>query len=235
MVQEVQSLNKKIESINVQRTKAEAKVEMLRKQLAQEVVEYKKTYRVDLSDSSFAKLSGKVKAELSKVSDEIKAEFELKQKVVQAIDEGRYEDAYKLLGIEVEQQVEVSEKISETVVTPTDEIEIGADFGIDLGDDIEVEDKGNDDIKITLDDDDEIEIPIVEDDDDEVDGGVMLDDIGKSSGTGKKPISMKGQGALDAVESIEVVDDEDEISIPDMGDNDWGFGDILSGTQFDTN
>lgn len=36
MVQEVQVLNKKIENINLQRTKAEAKVDMLKKQLLNE-------------------------------------------------------------------------------------------------------------------------------------------------------------------------------------------------------
>lgn len=88
MVQEVQVLNKKIENINLQRTKAEAKVDMLKKQLLNELASYREVYGVDLGDKNFSKLSGKVKSELAVVTGQIKEEYDLKCKVVDAIEKG---------------------------------------------------------------------------------------------------------------------------------------------------
>lgn len=212
MVQEVQLLNKKIENINVQRTKAEARVEMLKKQLTQGISEYKKTYGVDLSDKSFPKLSGKVTAELSKVSGDIKAEYELKEKVVNAIEEGRYDDAYKLLGIEsdsadeIEDVAEVTEVVQEEVAVEEDDVEL--DFG-DEEEDMSVEDE------------------------EEINFGVVLDEEEvEEEAVSTEDTVIKGQGALEAVMEMTVEDDEDEIGIPSMEDDDFGFGGILQGSKF---
>lgn len=224
MVQEVQVLNKKIENINVQRTKAEAKVDMLKKQLMSEIGAYKKTYGVDLSDKNFAKLSGKVKAELSLVSESIKAEFELKEKVVEAIEQGNYEEAYKLLGIKVDtddNEVSVEESVSIGNVSDSD---FDSEDSIDLDFGVEEEDDGNSAGKSFLDavNQAQNEPPMSVVDDLQVEDEEELE----------KPTSVKGESALDAVGSMEV-EDSDSSDIPDMGDEDWGFGDILSGTQFE--
>ena len=223
MVQEVQLLNKKIENINTQRTKAEARVEMLKKQLIQGIMSYNSTYGVDLNDKSFPKLSGKVTAELSKISDEIKAEYELKRKVVIAIEEGRYEDAYKLLGITNEDELsdDTADVDVEESIVPDVDVSSEDDFDIDLG----VED-GEDTVDVssfnlTVEDDEDSN----ESDDDDMTFGVVLDE--EEEQVSVKP-EIDGQGALDAVMTVE--DDDDEV--PSMDDMDFGFGDILSGTKF---
>lgn len=224
MVQEVQLLNKKIENINIQRTKAEARVEMLKKQLIQGIMSYNSTYGVDLNDKSFPKLSGKVTAELSKVSSEIKAEYELKEKVVKAIEDGSYEEAYKLLGIknEVESFEDVETVVNENVDSVPNST-LGEDsFDIDLG----VEDEGEEldagSFNFTVEED---ETESNNSEDEEMSFGVVLDE--EVTITEKPEIG--GQGAIDAVMTVE---DDDDDEIPSMDDMDFGFGDILSGTKF---
>ena len=224
MVQEVQMLNKKIENINIQRTKAEARVEMLKKQLTQGVAEYKKTYGVDLSDKSFPKLSGKVTAELSKVSGDIKAEYELKSKVVKAIEEGNYEEAYKLLGIEVESAEEVEEVIEVAQATQTEADEIDLDLGIEGEETSEAQEEV--DMSVEEDDGDfNFGVVLDEEEEEEVEETVEAPKVEEETG-------IKGQGALEAVMEMTVEDDDDDISIPSMEDDDFGFGDILNGTKF---
>lgn len=214
MVQEVQALNKRIEAINVQKTKAEAKAEMLKKQLVTAIGSYKATYGVDLSDKSFAKLSGKVKAELNKVSSTLQEEYELKEKVVSAIEEGRYDDAYALLGIEREVE-EVSEGVLE-------------------GGTAEISNEGTDDGTAESTDEGMIDfdVPAVEDTEDDFDFGdieVETEEEVKVSDT-KKSSEVKGESVAEAVESMDLTVEDDDI--PDV-DTDFGFGDMLSGTQFE--
>lgn len=251
MVQEVQSLNKRIENINVQRTKAEAKVDMLKKQLLSEISAYKTAYGVDLSDKNFAKLSGKVKAELSMVTETIKSEYELKEKVVTAIESGNYDEAYRLLGIEPENSEsgadsgeDVAVKNEAVSVKPKEaemEMEMEMDFGVEEEEPLKpVKNQGNvllinngeiPKSKATIDESKFGDL-VVEDEEEEssISGGVMLDEgvKPKPKGTG-----VKGEGALDAVDSMGVEDDGD--GIPMMDDETWGFGDILSGSQFQNN
>lgn len=238
MVQEVQVLNKKIENINLQRTKAEAKVDMLKKQLLNELASYKEAYGVDLGDKNFSKLSGKVKSELAVVTGQIKEEYDLKCKVVDAIEKGSYEEAYKLLGVETEEAEEPEEEFStdvnpskvvsiEDVLTP---VKVSAEDAIDnqtvsggvmLDDSDEVSsDDSEDDLDFGLDDG----IKVKEDKGEATSGGIVLDDdlVVEDEDFPERPF--KGQSAVDAVKSVG--------EVPSMDDDDWGFGDILQGSQF---
>lgn len=259
MVQEVQVLNKKIESINVQRTKAEAKVDMLKKQLMNELASYKNTYGVDLSDKNFSKLSGKVKSELAVVTDQIKGEYDLKCKVVDAIDKGDYETAYKLLGVETEEEVEeepikgistdvdpgkvisIEEAIKPVVASfdddainnqqvttgvmldSEDDFDIGSESGAESG-----ADDSDEYINFGFDDEEEPKKPAKKEDKGEaISGGIVLDDdlVVEDEDTPERPF--KGQSAVEAVSSV-----GDDDGIPSMDDDDWGFGNILQGSQF---
>lgn len=216
MVQEVQALNKRIEAINVQRTKAEAKVEMLKKQLVAAIGKYNETYGVNLGDKSFAKLSGKVKAELEKVSGALQVEFELKEKVVSAIENQQYDEAYRLLGVVPESdgmeeasveddgsEVTLDAQQKETSIVEASTEEGYVNFGdIDFG---------------------------FEDDEDADEAGVVEEEPNASSGSSQTE-KVKGESAVDAVESMDMVVEEDEIPNVDM---DFGFGDMLSGTKFE--
>lgn len=230
MVQEVQVLNKKIENINLQRTKAEAKVDMLKKQLLNELASYKEAYGVDLGDKNFSKLSGKVKSELAVVTGQIKEEYDLKCRVVDAIEKGSYEEAYKLLGVETEEAEEPEEEFStdvdpgkvvsiEDVLTP---VKVSAEDAIDnqtVSGGVMLDDS-EDDLDFGLDDD----IKVKEDKGEATSGGIVLDDdlVVEDEDVPERPF--KGQSAVDAVKSVG--------EVPSMDDDDWGFGDILQGSQF---
>lgn len=211
MVQKVQALNKRIEAINTKRTRAEAQVEMLKKQLSQDIKAYKEAHGIDLMDANFGKLCAKVKVELEKVEGEIKAEYELKEKVVRAIENSEYDEAYRLLGIE-----RVSEEVVEEV---TGKEEDDAGWG-----DVDV---------VGLDDEDgvKIEEEVEVEEDVSIEEGTFLDVEEEKP----KKKEVKGTSALDAVSSIEieVEDDDEEIQVPTLEDEDWGFGDMLSGTKFE--
>lgn len=101
-VKEVQSLNKRIEKINTERTRVETRTEMLKNQLLADINAYKEQFGVDLYDKDFNKLRELVKAESEKVMNEVSKEYELKEKVVSLIEEGSIEEANKLLNIGVE-------------------------------------------------------------------------------------------------------------------------------------
>lgn len=223
MVQEVQALNKRIEAINVQKTKAEAKAEMLKKQLVAAIGSYKATYGVDLSDKSFAKLSGKVKAELNKVSSTLQEEYELKEKVVSAIEEGRYDDAYALLGIEREvEEVQEEETLAEGTEVTSERVLDDVTEGATEGGTGESINGGAIDF----------DVPAVEDTEDDFDFGdieVETEEEVKVSDT-KKSSGVKGESVAEAVESMDLTVEDDDI--PDV-DTDFGFGDMLSGTQFE--
>lgn len=105
-VKEVQSLNKRIEKINTERTRVETRTEMLKNQLLADINAYKEQFGVDLYDKNFNKLRELVKAESEKVMNEVSKEYELKEKVVSLIEEGDIEEANKLLNIGVEVEVE---------------------------------------------------------------------------------------------------------------------------------
>lgn len=216
MVQEVQALNKRIEAINVQKTRAEAKTEMLKKQLVSAIDAYEKTYGVVLKDKSFAKLSGKVKAELGKVSGALQSEYDLKEKVVTAIENQQYEAAYRLLGVEPE-----AEETAEEIEGSTEDVaEVGINFEedteevngtpLDVDDNAVEDDMDFGDIALDVEDEEVEEEPVKE-----------------SKPKGK----VKGESAVEAAESMDMsVEEDDELPNVDM---DFGFGDMLSGTKFE--
>lgn len=235
MVQEVQVLNKKIENINLQRTKAEAKVDMLKKQLLNELASYKEAYGVDLGDKNFSKLSGKVKSELAVVTGQIKEEYDLKCRVVDAIEKGNYEEANKLLGVETEEVEETEEDFS-TDVDPSKIVSIEdalnpikVSFDDDAINNQTVSggvmlDESDDDSQTDFDFGIEEPVKVKESNGEATSGGIVLDDdlVVEDEDTPERPF--KGQSAVDAVKSVD--------DVPSMDDDDWGFGDILQGSQF---
>lgn len=229
MVQEVQVLNKKIENINLQRTKAEAKVDMLKKQLLNELASYKEAYGVDLGDKNFSKLSGKVKSELAVVTGQIKEEYDLKCRVVDAIEKGNYEEASKLLGVETEEAEETDVDPSKVVSIEDALNPIKVSFDDDVINNQTVSgcvmlDESDDDSQTDFDFGIEEPVKVKESKGEATSGGIVLDDglVVEDEDTPERPF--KGQSAVDAVKSVD--------DVPSMDDDDWGFGDILQGSQF---
>lgn len=248
-VKELEKLNKRIENINKEYTKKKTQQDMLKERLSKEIAAYKKEYNVSLEGKSIAETKKKIIAEHKKLVSEVESEYSLKLQVVQAIEEGDYDEAAKLLGIEPEvEEVEedeepVEEEVEDDEATATEDIEVDEDddeeidFGIDEDDEEEEEESfGSDEAEV----EDEGFNMEVEDEDSEVEE-VSAADFMKAAGIkkpepDKKSTEVKGSAPKDAFADMpdveedifgdmEVEDDDDEV--------DFGFGDMLSGTKFE--
>ena len=208
---DVQSLNSRIETINTNRTKAKTQQEMLQQRLEEELDNYKSQFGVDLKKDSLAQTKVLINAEVKKVVDEVQKEYELKEKVVSAIESGDYEEAYKLLGIkqEVEEEV-VEEPIEEVVevekkptkVEPEVENPVISDFGMES---LDLDDVDEPDMDMGIEED--VELP-------------------KST---KKEVPKGTSSIEDAFSGMEVEDDD----LPGLDDSDFGFKDELMGSKFE--
>lgn len=121
-VNEVERLNEKIEGLNTTRTKTETRKEMLTQSLEKELKEYADLYGVNLQGNKFSQTYRNIQEEAKKVSEQIKEEYELKLKVVSAIESGDIDEANKLLGIE-DKSEEVEEEVEEGLQGTSEESE----------------------------------------------------------------------------------------------------------------
>lgn len=241
---EVQNLNKKIEAINTAKTRAEAKVDMLKKTLSEQVSAYEKEYGVSLSGVSLGDIQLKVDAELKSVSAELEKEYSLKLKVVEAIERGDYDTANELMGVKPEADAELSNVVEEpieevTEVKPTEEtiskesVTVGAD-DFDFGfDEDESESKSEpkeswvniaDGVSDLLEDDSESdEIEIGDSSESSVSGADFLSSVANSIGNATESKVESAEDNSSDFGGFVVEDDEEE---------DYGFGELLSGSKF---
>lgn len=130
-VKDVQSLNKRIEKINTEKTRVETRSQMLKDQILTDIKAYKDKFGVDLHANSFAEIKKLISAEAKKVASEVSEEYELKEKVVGCIERGDIDEANKLLGITEESPEEQEEQVEEEETYEslnTDDIEEEEDF-----------------------------------------------------------------------------------------------------------
>lgn len=215
---EIKVLNDKIERIQVQRTKAETKREVLMSRLESEISKYEKEYGVSLKGDTLKDTIKAISVEQKKVSKGIEEEYNLKSKVVSAIESGNIEEANTLLGIETPindfdvEDIEDTEDLDE--VSPVED---------DTKDVPEEEDNfGIDEDEFSLDDDDA--------EDEDVFG---LSEAGEeSSEKVKTPI---GSSVDDTVKELDNDDDDEDIysGLDNVDFDDFGFGSILNGTELD--
>lgn len=198
---QVKVLNERIEAINTQKTREESKREVLLQNLKKSVEAYESSYGVSLKDKSLSKMSNNIENEMSKVSSEITKEYELKEAVVSAIENGDMEEANRLLGItatkepeEVEDEV-IDEEPEETI---NEEVNSSEDSSEDW--DLEVEDETPEQVDVPEDDSDDWDLEVDDDN--------------------------------DTKESDEEPDEEVSDMLGDV-DDDFGFGDLLSGSRLD--
>lgn len=255
-IKEVESLNKRIEKINQDYTKKKTQQDMLYERLNKEIKAYRDEFEVDLSGKNLAEIKSKIKAEHKKVVSTVEKAYAEKLRIVSAIEEGDYEEAAALLGIVAEtvdseeSEEEITESENETQETDVDVMSISFDdseeteseedmFGFGS---IDEEDSAKEEISATEDDtgevedneDDEVTIPGIDDDDDVEDVGIggFLD-------------ALKGSTVEEAIQDVEsssesTQESNEEVSFggftvddsEDEGEEDFGFGDLLSGTKF---
>lgn len=120
-VKDVQSLNKRIEKINTEKTRVETRSQMLKDQILSDIKAYKDKFGVDLGAESFSEIKKLIAKEAKKVASEVSDEYELKEKVVSCIEQGDIDGANKLLGI-----VDTTEDASEEPLEKED-VEVEAE------------------------------------------------------------------------------------------------------------
>lgn len=215
---EIKVLNDKIERIQVQRTKAETKREVLMSRLESEISKYEKEYGVSLKGDTLKDTIKAISVEQKKVSKGIEEEYNLKSKVVSAIESGNIEEANTLLGIETPindfdvEDIEDTEDLDE--VSPVED---------DTKDVPEEEDNfGIDEDEFSLDDDDA--------EDEDVFGLSEAEE--ESSEKVKTPI---GSSVDDTVKELDNDDDDEDIysGLDNVDFDDFGFGSILNDTELD--
>ncbi len=278
-VEKVQALNKSIEQINNKRTKESVRLDLLKRQLESDIAEYKAKYGKDLQGDSLKATRKNVTDELEAISSKLKAEYELKFKVVQAIEAGNFQEAYALLGVE-DPSAEEDETPPVGTMTPVSEDGLhGLDEDVieeeseDLEYSVEEEEYEEESEEYYVEgdkyEDDESEGVYLEDGDDEDVGeessfadfeeekedeeleynaeeassnaAKFLSAVQSSSQQAKKPAKsgnatkVKGTSVAAAVESVDnplaLPEDADEDDT-DLEDEDFGFGDIISGSKF---
>lgn len=215
---EIKVLNDKIERIQVQRTKAETKREVLMSRLESEISKYEKEYGVSLKGDTLKDTIKAISVEQKKVSKGIEEEYNLKLKVVSAIESGNIEEANTLLGIETPindfdvEDIEDTEDLDE--VSPVE----------DATKDVPEEDDnfGIDEDEFSLEDDDT--------EDEDVFGLSEAEE--ESSEKVKTPI---GSSVDDTVKELDNDDDDEDIysGLDNVDFDDFGFGSILNGTELD--
>ncbi len=253
----VKELNARIEEIRDQRTRAETRKETLLGQLKGQIKEYEKLYGIKLSGEGYSGVEKAISGEMDRVSKEIQKEYDLKVSVVEAIDSGNIDEAFRLLGMEN------PNKASE------EDVEDGVD-GEGNSDGVELVDDGEEDQPT----DDEYEEDVAKMG--KKSGGKQSGRQGKQSGKqskqGTNSVSLNAQSAEEVFDEFNGDDDEDfglegfEFDDPDdedtddyagpsgktakstgnassdLGgfgiefdddDDDFGFGDILSGSKFE--
>lgn len=215
---EIKVLNDKIERIQVQRTKAETKREVLMSRLESEISKYEKEYGVSLKGDTLKDTIKAISVEQKKVSKGIEEEYNLKSKVVSAIESGNIEEANTLLGIETPINDFDVEGIEDT--EDLDEVSPVEDDAKDVPE--EEDNSGIDEDEFSLDDDDA--------EDEDVFGLSEAEE--EPSEKVKTPI---GSSVDDTVKELDNDDDDEDIysGLDNADFDDFGFGSILNGTELD--
>ena len=228
LLEEVEKLNKEIEKLMTEKTKADAQKEVWKAKLKESMTEYKKVYGVDLMSDSISSTKLNLEAEYKKVESEIKEEYEKAQTVVELINEGKINEARQVMGLVQEEGVaeeQVEEKAEEAVETKSEPELQGATEVYE-----ELENADDDDFFGKIDDSDLEEEEEKEEEKEEVHEQQEVREEPKQEGA--KPF-----------QSISFDDDDDDDFVVqnseehtgdfDANDDFGGFGGILKGSKFD--
>lgn len=238
-VSDIKALNEKIEVINKKADRAKSQSEVFLSKLNKELAEYEKKYGVKLSGDTLDETMKLIEQESKKVSERIQAEYELKVKVVTAIDRGNIAEADKLLGhveeepksnsvgtskviedkpvkrVEVTNSYSAVSKSSSPVIVSDDAIKgVTAKRGTVIDEDTTDVSPSNISVSakgMMLDE---------EDDEDEFDFGAVVKKKELNSINSNKNI----KDVFSGLEADEGDEDDD--------DDDFGFGELLKGSKF---
>lgn len=234
---DVQLLNGQIENIHTEKTKAETKQEMLKKQLTEELESYKTQFGVDLQGKSISETKALIEAEVKKVTTEVEKEYNLKVKVVDAINRNDFDEAYRLLGIQVEseepvkEQVKVEEEVKEEEETSLLEEAL-------QGTSAESEAEEEEEMVMTM---GAVEEPVKDTAEEESSEGMAmfmdaLEEASKESPkvqhTKLKESEKNMSSMADVFGAMKVEDEKENSAFEGISDMSFGFGEALKGTKF---
>lgn len=236
-VKEVESLNKRIEVLNTERTKREARKGMLKEQLLKEINKYKEKYGVDLGSENLREMQERIQKEANRIEAQVEAEYVLKKKVVECLEDRDYDGAKQLLGIEdpVEDVVDSSEVILDDDISESEESD---DFGFDdETSDESVEDESDSELNLS-DDSDDFEFDLSndseesDDTEDDMEEASAKDFMNAFNAETKEEKSGNSLDVLDFgdFEVEDPSDESDDMADPfEKSDDPFGFKDMLSG------
>ena len=121
MINKIAELNKKIEKLMVEKTKADAQREVWSNKLLESIKAYENKYGVDLSGDSLDVIKEKLSAEISKVEKETLKDYEKAQKVVSLIEQGNIKAAWNCIGELPSEEISVGG--NEEVGTPVNKVD----------------------------------------------------------------------------------------------------------------
>lgn len=225
-VKEVENLNKRIEVLNTERTKREARKGMLKEQLLKEISKYKDKYGVDLGSENLREMQEKIQKEANSIEAQVEAEYALKKKVVECLEDRDYDGAKKLMGIEdpVEDVVDSSEVILDDDISESEESD---DFGFgDETSDESVEDESDSGFDLSNDSEES------DDTEDDMEEASAEDFMNAFNAETKEEKSGNSLDVLDFgdFEVEDPSDESDDMADPfEKSDDPFGFKDMLSG------
>ena len=256
----VEQLNKRIADISRKRVAAMAEAQVIERNLKSGIDAYEEKYGVSLSGNTIEEMSKLVKDEYEKVKSAVEREYALSARVVGLIENGKVAEARKLLESErsaggsavVEEKVEekseeavsVQQKTSETLGkmvktavqagSSTEEMKSTVEeMSKDAGKPTPKYEAGNTGSVESV-------FPGMEDDLDDF-GGFDFEDAGvQETGKNEKVKEDFAPKVSKPVEKVEKQDEDDDtfsfdggFSFDDDIDDDFGFKEILSGSNFE--
>lgn len=229
MLKKFEELNRTIDKLNTEKTKADAQKEVWEKKLKESIQRYKEVYGVDLSGESFGVIKAKLTKEVEQVESKTVAEYEKAQKIVSLIQSGDIKGAWKEMGVETEEDKALEnflkaeeeaqnseQEVLQGVEDVISELEDSDFLGAEVSDE-EIEDNGD----FYVDEDDEEEVPVKKEE-------VKKPVFSPISFDDEDDDDFIAQPTEDSGKSTGIVIDDDE----DDEDSYGGFGDILSGSKF---
>lgn len=237
MIKEIERLNREIDRIMTEKTKADAQKEVWESRLVESIKGYAKDYGVDLSGKDLVEIKKKLVAETNTIEAKTKEEFERASKIVKLINEGDIKGAWKILGVNIdevenkENEEVVQEKTGvevQSAVAAIEEMDDNSFYGESFDDEeeeeayIESNDPVNFNTSIKNTEASEFNSFFMEDDEEEEDEFVIPNTRDISS-VEHKQFNIKPSQSSTSSSFVMEDDEEDEFG---------GFGSILSGSKF---
>ena len=224
---DIKALNERAEKLNTARIRIETQRETLEKRLNDELASYEKKYGVKLVGGNMRETIKKIMTEQKKVTDGIQQEYDLKVKVVEALESGNVDEANALLGIDTvedgmteEVTVEaVEEDGIDALLADTEEAEeegsdeeIGDldDFGMEDTEEVDEADADDDDVSALFEDDEEVEgLSFGDEDEEDLSDWDASDDSDEAEDSDEAPDLFDEDDDGAAWDGIDAGEDED--------------------------